>query len=213
MVSAVLLVIWCLRPWIRWANSYIYLTTERIVTKRGRRAAGQHSIGLYAIHDIVAVVRPNAPQLAPGTLSIVLADQRFNIPHVPAVARMRGYCIGAITALPHFARVDGVNMEEGADGEPPARPTNEAHHQHDQQHHQNKENGLSMSERSPATGTQPVAPTAARDAARAQRHPTDTSRPRRPGSNGRRMPQEPAQAAPETRARARRPAWPTWSRP
>lgn len=135
VVFAVLLVIWCLRPWIRWANSFIYLTTERIVTKRGRRAAGQHSIGLYAIHDIVAVVRPKAPELAPGTLTLVLAEQRFNIPHVPAVARMRGYCIGAIGALPHFPRVDGVNMEEADGSGPPTKPTNEAPHQHDQQHH------------------------------------------------------------------------------
>ncbi|MFL4473510.1 hypothetical protein ACIPVK_05885 [Paeniglutamicibacter sp. MACA_103] len=133
VVFGVLLVIWCLRPWIRWANSYIYLTTERIVTRRGRRAAGQHSIGLYAIHDIVAVVRPNAPETAPGTLSVVLAEQRFNIPHVPAVARMRDYCIGAITALPNFPRVDGVNMEERVDGDPPPRPTNDPHQQHPEQ--------------------------------------------------------------------------------
>lgn len=135
VVSGVLLFIWCLRPWIRWANRYIYLTTERIVTKRGRRAAGQHSIGLYAIHDIVAVVRHNAPQLAPGTLRIVLGEERVDITHVPAVARMRGHCVGAITALPHFPAVDGVNMVEGNGGIPPMRPTNEAHeqqHQHPQ---------------------------------------------------------------------------------
>lgn len=130
VVCGVLLFIWCLRPWIRWANTYTFLTSERIVTKSGRGAAGQHSIGLYAIHDIVAVVRPNAPETAPGTLSVVLAEQRVNIPHVPAVARMRGYCIGAITALPNFPRVDGVNMEERADGDPPA---NEAHQQHPKQ--------------------------------------------------------------------------------
>lgn len=127
VVAGSLLFIWCLRPWIRWANSYIFLTTERIVTKRGRRAAGQHSIGLYAIHDIVAVVRPNAPESAPGTLSVVLADQRFTIRHVPAVARMRDYCIGAITALPNFTRVDGVNMEERDDGDPPTRQMNQSH--------------------------------------------------------------------------------------
>lgn len=133
VVSGALLFIWCLRPWIRWANTYTYLTSERIVTKRGRRAAGQHSIGLYAIHDIVAVVRPNASENAPGTLSVVLAEQRFNIPHVPAVARMRKYCIGAITALPNFPRVDGVNMEERVDGDPPTRPMNESHHPEQQQ--------------------------------------------------------------------------------
>ncbi|WP_411731937.1 hypothetical protein [Paeniglutamicibacter sp.] len=133
VVSGVLLVIWCLRPWIRWANSYVYLTTERIVTKRGRRASGQHSIGLYAIHDIVAVVRTNAPATAPGTLSVVLAEQRFNIPHVPAVARMREFCIGAITALPNFPRVDGVNMEERVDGDPPMTPLNESRQQHPEQ--------------------------------------------------------------------------------
>ncbi len=137
VIFAVLLVTWCLRPWIRWANSFIYLTTERVVTRRGRRAAGQHSIGLYAIHDIVAVVRPNAPRLAPGTLTLVLAEQRFNIPHVPAVARMREYCIGAIGALPHFQRADGVDMEEAAGTGPSATPRNEAHHQH--HHHERRE--------------------------------------------------------------------------
>ncbi|MDO5744254.1 MAG: hypothetical protein Q4P23_07275 [Micrococcaceae bacterium] len=124
-VFSVLLVIWCLRPWLRWANSYIFLTTERIVTKRGRGRGGQHSIGLYAIHDIVAVVRANAPEKAPGTLAVVMAEQRFNIPHVPAVALMRGYCIGAITALPHFPRLDGVNMEEGGAG-PSVDPRHQA---------------------------------------------------------------------------------------
>ncbi|GAA1876784.1 adenylate/guanylate cyclase domain-containing protein [Paeniglutamicibacter psychrophenolicus] len=39
-----------------------------------------------------------------------------------------------------------------------------------------------MSERSPATGTQPAAPTAARDAARAQRHPSEA--PESPASDG-----------------------------
>jgi hypothetical protein len=116
----VLLVVWCLRPLIRWANSYIYLTTERIVTKHGRKAAGQQSVGLYAIHDIVAVARSNAPALAPGTLRVVLGEYHVNITHVPAVARMRELCIGAITALPRMTESDGVNMEERVD-HPPGR--------------------------------------------------------------------------------------------
>ncbi len=127
-VFSVLLFIWCLRPWLRWANSYTFLTTERIVTKRGRSLGRQQSIGLYAIHDIVAGVRANAPEKAPGTLAVVMAEQRFNIPHVPAVALMRGYCIGAITALPHFPRLDGVNMEEGG-ADPSMDPMHEARHQ------------------------------------------------------------------------------------
>lgn len=52
-----------------------------------------------------------------------------------------------------------------------------------------------MSERSPATGTQPVAPTAARDAARAQaqRHPSDVADAPAPEANGALHP-EPAPA-------------------
>lgn len=48
----------------------------------------------------------------------------------------------------------------------------------------NEENGRSMSERSPATGTQPAAPTAARDAARAQRHPSEAPENPAPEDNG-----------------------------
>lgn len=119
----VLLLLWCLRPLARWAGTYTYLTTERIVTKRGRSAAGQRSIGLYAVQDIAALTRQRAPDDAPGTLQIVLAEQRINIPHVPAVQRMRELCIGAITALPRFPRVDSVNMEERDEQE------QAAHHQ------------------------------------------------------------------------------------
>lgn len=118
----VLLVIWCLRPLVRWAGTYTYLTTERIVTKRGRSAAGQRSIGLYAIQDIVALTGRRAPYEAPGTLQIVLAEQRINIPHMPAVQKMRELGIGAITALPHFPRVDGVNMEERVEQDQPTHP-------------------------------------------------------------------------------------------
>ena len=118
----VLLVIWCLRPLARWAGSYTYLTTERIVTKRGRSAAGQRSIGLYAVHDLVAVTGKRAPYQAPGTLQVVLAHQRIDIPNVPAVQRMRELGIGAITALPRFPRVDGVNMEERVEPDQPTHP-------------------------------------------------------------------------------------------
>lgn len=118
----VLLVIWCLAPLARWWRTWTFLTNERIVTKRGRSAAGQRSIGLYAVQDVVALARPRAGAEAPGTLHLVLADQRISIPHLPAVQKMRELAIGAITALPHFHRVDGVNMEERVGEERRAHP-------------------------------------------------------------------------------------------
>lgn len=118
----VLLFIWCLRPVARWSGTWTYLTTERIITKRGRSAAGQRSIGLYSIQDVLALTRQRAGQGAPGTLQLVLAEQRISIRHVPAVQRMRELSIHAIAALPHFPRVDSVNMEERAEDEPSTHP-------------------------------------------------------------------------------------------
>lgn len=118
----VLLFIWCLAPLIRWARTWIFLTNERIITKRGRSASGQRSIGLYAIQEVRALTKTRAAADAPGTLQVVVADQRINIQHLPAVNKMRELSIGAISALPYFPRADSVNMEERVDPEPPTHP-------------------------------------------------------------------------------------------
>ncbi|PQZ91137.1 hypothetical protein CQ018_14335 [Arthrobacter sp. MYb227] len=118
----VLLFIWCLAPLTRWARTWIYLTNQHIITKRGRTAAGQRSIGLYAIQDVRALTKARATNDAPGTLQVVVAEQRINIANLPAVHKMRELSIGAISALPHFPRVDSVNMEERVEPEYPTHP-------------------------------------------------------------------------------------------
>lgn len=115
----VLIFIWCLAPLARWARTWIYLTNEHIITKRGRSASGQRSIGLFVIQDVRALTKARAAADAPGTLQVVVADQRINIQHLPAVNKMRELSIGAISALPHFPRLDGVNMEERVDIQQP----------------------------------------------------------------------------------------------
>lgn len=115
----VLLFIWCLAPIFRWARTWIYLTTDHIITKRGRSASGQRSIGLFVIQDVQALTKARAAPNAPGTLQVVVADQRINIQHLPAVNKMRELSIGAINAMPHFPRLDSVNMEERVDIEEP----------------------------------------------------------------------------------------------
>ncbi|WP_404289739.1 hypothetical protein [Glutamicibacter arilaitensis] len=111
----ILVLIWCVTPWVRWLRTCIILTTERILFRTSFGRADLESIGLYSVRDLIAHTKQQAAITKPGALDVVLSHGHVRIMHVPAVSYFRTLAIEMMNNLHHHqtsnTQVDASNSE------------------------------------------------------------------------------------------------------
>lgn len=111
----ILVLIWCVTPWVRWLRSSIVLTTERILYRSSFGRGKLEPVGLFSVRDLVVHTKRQKTMTKPGTLDIMLNHGYVRITNVPSVSYFRTLAIEAMTKLQSNQAseypVDTVNSE------------------------------------------------------------------------------------------------------
>ncbi|GAA1409382.1 hypothetical protein AUR04nite_22210 [Glutamicibacter uratoxydans] len=99
VLYGVLVLIWCVAPWVRWLRSRIVLTTERIFFRSSLNPGKLQSVGLFTIRDLIAYTKKQNSMTRAGTLDIVLSHGYVRLAHIPSVPYFRTLAIESMANL------------------------------------------------------------------------------------------------------------------
>lgn len=112
----ILVLIWCVTPWVRWLRTCIVLTTERILFRTSYGRSDLESIGLYSVRDLIAHTKQQAVSTKPGTLDVVLSHGHVRIMHVPAVSYFRALAIETMNNVHQHQRTNAAVDTSNSEG-------------------------------------------------------------------------------------------------
>lgn len=110
VIGLLLVLLYCLRPLLRWVGTRYVLTNRRLMKRRGLLRRHEVQQPLVAVHE--TAVRQSLLQRASrcGDLVVDLGNGRKTVyVGVPEVARFRDITLETIEELPQTAMFDGIN--------------------------------------------------------------------------------------------------------
>ncbi|GAA1364232.1 PH domain-containing protein [Arthrobacter rhombi] len=118
IVAAVLVLAWCLIPLLRWRRTIVFLTSQRVVVRRGLAAKNQWELPLAFVRTLRTSQKLLERGSGSGALVLETPNGPVRLPHLPQVERFRWLVVTAIERLPRSMGFDGVDMgtEERVDG-------------------------------------------------------------------------------------------------
>jgi len=114
VLYAVLVLIWCVAPWVRWMRSRIVLTDERILFRTSNNPGKLQSVGLYTVRDLIAYTKKQNAMTRAGSLDIILNEGYVRLLHIPSVPYFRSLAIEKMTNLRNNripAKVEAFKIE------------------------------------------------------------------------------------------------------
>lgn len=113
ILAGVLVLGWCLIPLLRWRRTIVFLTSQRIVVRRGVLAKNQWELPLAFVRTLRTSQKLLERGSGAGALVLETANGPVRLPHLPRVERVRALVVAAIERLPRSMGFDGVEIGTG----------------------------------------------------------------------------------------------------
>ncbi|MBG6083916.1 PH domain-containing protein [Zhihengliuella flava] len=110
VIGGLLMLGWSVRPYLRWARTWYYLTNRRVVIRTGVSARSLRELPLVLIRELV--VRQSVAQrsVQAGHLMLLTANGETTLKNVPSVHKLRELTLDAIEDLPRSVMFDGADF-------------------------------------------------------------------------------------------------------
>ncbi|GAB3666348.1 hypothetical protein GCM10027591_15230 [Zhihengliuella somnathii] len=111
VLAGLLILAWSVRPYLRWARTWYYLTNRRAVIRTGVSARSLRELSLVLVREIAVRQSMAQRSVGAGHLVMLTANGETTLKNVPGVHKLRELTLDAIEDLPRSVMFHGAELE------------------------------------------------------------------------------------------------------